>query len=100
VAARKHQRSHCAPQKRERQDVFNVAFLLTILVVRVAPFVVIPSLSENSALEFIYLTDQIVIILLSIFIYKGVSWKSYLTKSAILVLLVVSSYYLVNYILG
>ena len=77
--------------------MLNFILLAVVLALRVIPYFYAGGLGVDRAYEALYMADQLVIVLLVMYIYKDVSWCKYLNKIIISLSLVVSFFYLINF---
>ena len=73
--------------------------LLLCLTLRIAPSFISGYFAADDAYSVFYMADSMVILLLSIYAYRTIKWKYRFKKTASVVLIVVSAFFLVNYAL-
>ena len=84
--------------QREKLRMSNLILLLIALFVYIAPTIVEFSTHLIIPASTFFLSENIVTIILSYFIYRGLSWKSRCAKLTTLLMLIASVLFLVNYL--
>jgi len=79
--------------------MYKFAFLLVILMLRVLPSFISEHLTLDDAYDMYHLSDQIVILLLSLYIFWGFTWKNPYIKALSVIILIVGLAFTINYML-